>query len=88
MLFSGNVSGTFVELVANKKLVKSWRLKHWPDGHHSEATILLEQTEKGTKMTLTQTGVPENDVERTKQGWKNFYWNPIKFTFGFGVEVS
>lgn len=88
LLFSGNVSGTFTELVDSKKIVKSWRLKHWPDGHHSEATIVLDQTDKGTRMTLTQTGVPETDVERTKQGWKNFYWNPIKFTFGFGVEVS
>jgi len=88
LLFSGNVSGTFTELVDSKKIVKSWRLKHWPDGHHSEATIALDQTDKGTRMTLTQTGVPETDVERTKQGWKNFYWNPIKFTFGFGVEVS
>merc|ERR1711935_1330868 len=88
LLFSGNVSGTFTELVESKKIVKSWRLKHWPEGHHSVATIELSQTDKGTRMTLTQSGVPETDVERTKQGWKNFYWNPIKFTFGFGVEVS
>jgi activator of HSP90 ATPase len=39
-------------------------------------------------MTLEQTGVPENEVEKTKAGWKNYYWNPIKFTFGFGVEIS
>lgn len=88
VMFSGNVTGSFIELETNKKIKMSWRLKHWPQGHHSEATMELTQTDKGTRMTLTQTGVPENDVERTKQGWKNFYWNPIKFTFGFGVEIS
>lgn len=88
VLFNGNVTGKFEDLVENEKLVQKWRLKHWPAGHHSVATIKLTQTEKGTKMTLEQTGVPETDIERTKQGWKNFYWNPIKFTFGFGVEIS
>jgi len=88
VLFNGTVRGNFTELVENEKLVKKWRLKHWPEAHFSIATIKLTQKDNGTKMTLEQTGVPENDIERTKQGWKNFYWNPIKFTFGFGVEIS
>ena len=87
-MFNGTVRGKFTELVENEKLVKKWRLKHWPEAHFSIATIKLTQKDNGTKMTLEQTGVPENDIERTKQGWKNFYWNPIKFTFGFGVEIS
>ena len=42
-MFSGNVSGTFVDLDEGKKVVMKWRLKHWPQGHHSEATMALEQ---------------------------------------------
>jgi activator of HSP90 ATPase len=31
-LFGGNVVGKIVELVPNKKIVKTWRLKSWPAG--------------------------------------------------------
>merc|ERR1711887_495520 len=41
LMFSGNVTGSFVELETNKKIKMSWRLKHWPQGHHSEATMEL-----------------------------------------------
>ena len=77
MLFNGNVTGKFEDLVENEKLVKKWRLKHWPQGHHSTATIKLTQTDKGTKMTLEQTGVPETDIER--QGYK--YYNAFFMRF-------
>ena len=95
------MTGTFVELEQDKKIVMKWRLRHWPAAHFSTASMAFEQTDKGAKMTLEQSGVPESDIERTKQvdfslsilfvmifkGWKEFYWNPIKFTFGFGITV-
>jgi len=87
VLFGGVVTGTFVELEQDKKIVMKWRLRHWPAAHFSTASMAFEQTDKGAKMTLEQSGVPESDIERTKQGWKEFYWNPIKFTFGFGITV-
>ena len=44
-----------------------WRLRHWPAAHFSTASMVFEQTDKGAKMTLEQSGVPESDIERTKQ---------------------
>ena len=35
--------------------------------HFSTASMAFEQTDKGAKMTLEQSGVPESDIERTKQ---------------------
>ncbi|KAJ7390774.1 AHA1, activator of heat shock 90kDa protein ATPase [Desmophyllum pertusum] len=74
VLFNGNVTGRFQELVSDEKIVMQWRFKSWPEGHHSKVTITLDQKDDRTELTLTQTGIPEEDFERTKEGWKQFYW--------------
>eukprot|EP00995_Heteronema_vittatum_P013246 NODE_9335_length_322_cov_26.912088_g7569_i0.p4 GENE.NODE_9335_length_322_cov_26.912088_g7569_i0~~NODE_9335_length_322_cov_26.912088_g7569_i0.p4 ORF type:complete len:54 (+),score=28.83 NODE_9335_length_322_cov_26.912088_g7569_i0:1-162(+) len=33
-----------------------------------------------------QDNIPEGEVERTKQGWKQNFWEPIKMFFGFGYN--
>lgn len=43
VLFGGNVSGKFEELVPNKKIVQSWRVKKWPSGHYSNVTLEFVQ---------------------------------------------
>lgn len=43
VLFDGNISGKFEELVPNEKIVQTWRYKQWPSGHFSQVTIKLEQ---------------------------------------------
>lgn len=86
-LFGGNINGEFKELVADKKLVQSWRCNQWPAGHYSTVVIELEQMADHTKLTITQTGVPERELEATKRNWKLYYWNSIKQTFGFGSYI-
>ena len=86
--FSGNVTGTYTQLVENEKVSMRWRQKSWPDAHYSNATICLKQTDSGVEMKLEQTGVPQQSVEATKQGWHNYYWNPMKACFGFGNDIS
>lgn len=43
VLFGGNVTGKFEELVPNEKIVQSWRVKQWPSGHYSNVTLELVQ---------------------------------------------
>ncbi|KAM4690873.1 activator of 90 kDa heat shock protein ATPase homolog 1 [Rhinophrynus dorsalis] len=84
-LLGGNVSGEFLELEPEKHIVMSWRFKSWPAGHH--ATITLTFTDKGgeTELRMEARGVPQNEEESTKQGWKRYYFDGIKQTFGFGA---
>lgn len=70
-----------------KQIVMQWRQKSWPDEHYSTVTLALDQTEDGTELTLTQTGVPEAEYEKTVEGWKRYYWDAIKQTFGFGASL-
>ena len=55
-------------------------------GHHSTATITLDKRDDRTELNLTQTGVPEDDYERTKEGWKRHYWDTMKQTFFWGTK--
>eukprot|EP00118_Oscarella_pearsei_P002396 m.10452 g.10452 ORF g.10452 m.10452 type:complete len:343 (+) comp22321_c0_seq1:150-1178(+) len=86
-LYGGNIKGQFLELIPNEKVVQTWRLKEWPDGHFSRVVLEFRQTEDSTELKLTQTGVPDFDLDRTIGGWKEKYWKTIKMTFGFGASL-
>ncbi|XP_076047733.1 activator of 90 kDa heat shock protein ATPase homolog 1 isoform X2 [Oratosquilla oratoria] len=86
-LFGGNICGQFEELAPGKKIVQKWRFKTWPSGHYSRVVLDINQLEDAVEVKLTQTSVPSNDLDRTREGWKNYYWESMKRTFGFGVTL-
>ena len=77
-IYGGEIEGVNLELVPDRKIVQSWRYSDWPEGHYSKATFLLEESQGGTKLTFTQTEVPEDLYEDVAQGWKDYYWQPMK----------
>jgi activator of HSP90 ATPase len=79
-IYGGEIEGVNLELVPDTKIVQSWRYSDWPEGHYSKATFLLEESKGGTKLTFTQTEVPEELYEDVAQGWKDYYWQPMKET--------
>ncbi|KAI9348658.1 activator of Hsp90 ATPase [Obelidium mucronatum] len=81
-LFGGNVSGKIVELVPNKKIVKTWRLKSWPANHFSTVTLLFEEQRESVTLRLTQTEVPVGEKDLTTKNWTGYYFNGIKSAFG------
>ena len=87
-LFGGNVVGVFQELEPHKKIRQAWRFKHWPDGHFSNVTMTLTDAGGKTKLSLTQTEVPEADKGTTEQGWRTHQWDRMKAILGFGAGLS
>ena len=85
--FSGNVTGTYTQLVENEKVAMRWRQKSWLAGHHSNVTITMEQVDGCVELKLEQNGIPSESFDATKQGWTNYYWKPIKQCFGFGSAM-
>jgi activator of HSP90 ATPase len=77
-IYGGDISGQNLELAPDQKIVQSWRYSDWPEGVYSKATFSLEPVEKGTRLTFTQSGVPDDKYEDIKQGWKDYYWEPMK----------
>lgn len=82
-VFDGYCKGYNIDLQPGKKIVQAWHFKEdgWPDEHYTECTFLLEKAGKGTKLTFTQKGIPEHKYESLKDGWKEFYWQPLKELF-------
>jgi activator of HSP90 ATPase len=77
-VYGGDISGENLELAPDQKIVQSWRYSDWPEGVYSTATFSLAPVDKGTRLTFTQSGVPDDKYEDIKQGWKDYYWDPIK----------
>lgn len=76
--WGGDISGTNLELVKDKKIVQKWRSNDWPEGHYSTATFELKKVGGKTKLIFTQIDVPEDNYDSIKQGWIDFYWNKMK----------
>ncbi|KAI8850868.1 activator of Hsp90 ATPase [Chytridium lagenaria] len=84
-LFGGNISGKIVEVNAPTKVVMTWRLRSWPQGHFSTVTIDFEELSDATVLHLTQTGVPVGEKETLIGNWNTYYWDSIKRVYGFGA---
>jgi activator of HSP90 ATPase len=77
-IWDGDIEGTNLELVPDMKIVQSWRYADWGEGIYSTATFSLEGIDKGTRLTFIQRDVPDEQYEEIKQGWKDYYWGPMK----------
>jgi len=74
----GYIEGINLELVPDKKIVQSWRGSDWTEGHYSRATWEFFPVAGGTRMIFTQSGVPDDQYESIAQGWRDYYWEPMK----------
>ncbi|XP_028293074.1 activator of 90 kDa heat shock protein ATPase homolog 1b [Gouania willdenowi] len=86
-LLDGNILGEFTELVPDKKIAMRWRYNNWPCEHYATITMTFLDLSSETELKLDCRGVPENQEEQTKEGWKRYYFQAIKQTFGFGAQL-
>ncbi len=77
-VFDGYAVGKNIELVKDERIVQSWRASDWKEGVWSTVTFVLAPIRGGCQLTFTQTGVPPEAVAGIRQGWKDFYWIPMK----------
>lgn len=78
----GYIFGSNVELEPGRKIVQKWRTTEWPEGaEDSLVEFALAKSPKGTKLTLTHSNVPAEQAPDYAQGWKDFYWKPMKEYF-------
>jgi len=88
-MFSGAVEGENVALTPFNgevaTIVWKWRFSTWQPGHFSTVTIKLEDKDGGTKLSLVQTAVPEEEQERTQKGWSGLLFDRLKAMLGGSV---
>jgi uncharacterized protein YndB with AHSA1/START domain len=81
--WGGYISGVQVELVPGKKIVQTWRTTEFPTGaRDSKLEIVLEPRGAGeTTLTLLHTEIPEGQGEKYREGWAEFYFEPLRAYF-------
>ena len=79
--YDGYIEGTNIELVKNKRVVQLWRASDWPEGHYSRVTFKLNKIAYGTHVSFRQSNIPEGQYQSIKQGWIDYYWEPMRKMF-------
>lgn len=86
-LFGGSISGKFLKLVPNEKIVQLWRLEDWKSGHYAQLDLQLIQGAGETKMVVKWSGIPVGEEDRVRGNFEDYYIRSIKITFGFGAVL-
>ena len=80
--WDGYIFGSTLELVLHQRIVQAWRTSEFPeDAPDSSVEVILEKISGGTKVTLTHSDMPADQVESYRQGWEDFYFKPMKAYF-------
>ena len=80
--WDGYISGKYLSIKKENKVAMTWLTSEWPDGYPPSKLILtFKDTEMGTWITLVQEKVPAEQANEYSQGWKDFYWQPMKEYF-------
>ena len=80
--WDGYISGKTLEIKPGKRIVQAWRSTDFAeDAPDSRLEVILEATKGGTKVTLKHSAIPPGQTAGYRQGWKDFYFEPMKRYF-------
>jgi activator of HSP90 ATPase len=78
-IWNGYITGKTLELVQDKKIVQSWRTTDFPEGSdYSVTEVEFHSIPEGTRLTIWHYNIPEGQGKEYKEGWKKFYFKPMK----------
>jgi len=85
-LWGGQMFGTNLEVVPNKKLVQEWCYDQW--AQPSKVTLTLKGKGKTTTVTLLHEDVPEKSLKSIAEGWDSYYLGAIREMFEKKQQVK
>jgi activator of HSP90 ATPase len=77
-MWDGGIHGITLLLVPDAKIVQAWRSEEWPKDHYSIVTFSLQKSGNNTRLAFDQYGVPIKNCKSISEGWKTYYWKPMK----------
>ncbi|XP_036190329.1 activator of 90 kDa heat shock protein ATPase homolog 2 isoform X2 [Myotis myotis] len=77
-MFDGNVTGEYIDLLANEKIVMKWRCRNWPEEHYATVVLNFVPTPGQTELQLDCKGVPVCKEENMKFCWQKQHFEEIK----------
>jgi uncharacterized protein YndB with AHSA1/START domain len=80
--WDGYISGRNLELIPGERIVQSWRTTEFADEHEdSIVSVMLEEVDGGTLLTLMHTNVPDEQTSYERGGWQQYYFEPMREYF-------
>jgi activator of HSP90 ATPase len=80
--WDGYISGKNLELEKGKRIIQEWATTEWPEGYPpSRLEFILKEVDGKTELTMIQSNIPAEQEEELKQGWIDYYWEPLKNYF-------
>ncbi len=78
--WDGGLHGKNLALAQDRRIVQAWRceMAGWPRKHFSRASFELRPEKAGTRLDFVQTGVPAECAASIAEGWRDYYWRPMK----------
>ena len=79
--WDGYISGKNIELKEGKKILQTWRTTEFDsDTPDSSLCIFFESKDGGARVIICHDHLPEDGM-RYKQGWVDYYFEPMKAYF-------
>jgi len=87
--WDGYISGRNIELVPGERIVQSWRTTEFTDEYEdSVITVVLQEVEEGTLLTLVHSNVPDHQTSYQEGGWEQNYFEPMVAYFAERNEAT
>lgn len=78
----GYITGKNELLHMNKRIVQSWRTTDFDEEcEDSLIEISFEKVEKGTKLIIQHSNLPDDTGKTYRKGWRDHYFKPMKEYF-------
>ena len=73
------ITGRNLALSSGKQIIQSWRGDDWEATDPDSVLILnLRKVDAGVALEMIHAGVPEGHAKDLADGWKTFYWKPLR----------
>ncbi len=80
--WDGYIVGRTLALEPGRRIVQSWRTSEFSeDEEDSQIEVVLEPVEKGTRITIRHTDVPDGHLSYERDGWEERYFDPMRRYF-------
>lgn len=80
--WNGYIFGVNRELVKDRRIVQDWQTTEWPEGAEpSSVEFSFEAVKDGTEIRMVHSKVPAEQADAYRQGWIDYYWEPLKAYF-------
>jgi len=76
----GWIDGMNIQLKKDKLIVQAWRGNDddWPKDYYTVVRFRFTKVKGGTRLDFLHSGVPAVAYEEISDGWREYYWEPLK----------